>query len=106
MSLRFMSLRSEVTLFKEDYHPDGMIQCGTESNLNIGGISPFDLSTETYSTYPFPLQEGRKLAPAAHRMAQGIHPACLDYYLTTLEAIAWRMPACQRFYLADVKRQT
>ena len=30
--------RSLVTLFKEDYRPDGMIQYGAESNLNIGGI--------------------------------------------------------------------
>jgi len=34
------SERSLVTLFKEDYRPDGMIQCGAESNLNIGGICP------------------------------------------------------------------
>jgi hypothetical protein len=27
------SERSLVTLFKEDYRPDGMIQCGAESNL-------------------------------------------------------------------------
>lgn len=32
------SERSLVTLFKEDYRPYGMIQCGAESNLNIGGI--------------------------------------------------------------------
>jgi hypothetical protein len=31
------SERNLVTLFK-DYRPDGMIQCGAESNLNIGGI--------------------------------------------------------------------
>jgi hypothetical protein len=61
-----------------------------------------DLSTETFSTYPFLLQEGRQLAPVAHMMAQKVYPACLDYYSTMLVAIALRMRL--RPYLADAIR--
>jgi hypothetical protein len=61
-----------------------------------------DRSTKAYSTYPVLLHEGRRLAPAAQRVAQKIYPACVDYYSRMLVAIALRMRL--RPYLADAIR--